>query len=345
MSPPTGDAEDARRLHEGYGHPRGDYIPGASRPTIPPMPVAWTPEIVRSMLPIRFGLGRQVALAKRPTGPVLILVQAGAKEFPATPQGWVDLWTTVASTVKPARLQAGLTTVTWAKAQAVATPFRNAEATLDAETRAHLVLGGLVFLGGHGYDDGLPTGAVVDLRMVADGIVLTNVSDGSVAWSVAGRQLLEIEASGPGAVTSGGFTATVGHGLVGDLGDRFAAQWMTDRFGKTTIVTFVRIETDSSELFLRSMTDAPGEAQVALSPLRALARQGRAPGTPGAGAASTADAGSGGPTPLTAPLATGPIGGDSADDLVSHLERLARLRDSGALSESEYQLAKTKLLG
>ena len=35
---------------------------------------------------------------------------------------------------------------------------------------------------------------------------------------------------------------------------------------------------------------------------------------------------------------------DEPDDLVSRLERLSRVHDSGALSDDEYLLAKTKLL-
>jgi hypothetical protein len=42
---------------------------------------------------------------------------------------------------------------------------------------------------------------------------------------------------------------------------------------------------------------------------------------------------------------TAPAGSaDEPDDLVSRLERLSRLHDSGALSDDEYLLAKTKLL-
>jgi putative oligomerization/nucleic acid binding protein len=170
--------------------------------------------------------------------------------------------------------------------------------------------------------------------MAADDIVLTSVTDGSTAYSVPGRRLVEIEASGPGSVTTGGFAATAGHGLVGDLLDRAGAEWMTDRFGTTTITTVVRIATDTSELFLRSMIDTPETAQVALSPLRALAR-GRASGAVGAVPVPTIEAL--GPASRATP-------GDDADDLVSLLERLAKLRDSGALSESEYLVAKSKLL-
>ncbi len=341
-------------MRDGYGHPRSEYTPGTDRPTIPPMPVAWTPEIVRSMFPIRFGLGKTITFAQRPVTPGLFLQHQGVKEFPATIQGWIDLWTTAASTMKPDRYQGGLTNVIWVKSAAAATPFRNAEATLAAEAKGRLVLGGLVFLGGHAFGDDLTTGAVVDMRMPAHDIVCTSVSDGSVCWSLGRRQLLEIEASGPGAVTTGGYTATVGHGLLGDLGDRYAAQWMTDRFGRTTTVTFVRIETDSSELFFRSMTDTPDATQVALSPLRALARQRRPAGAPPGDAAQVAggafdlSGSTGEADPVHAPLAeaasSGLPGSGAGGDLVSRLERLAQLRDSGALSETEYQLAKTKVL-
>jgi hypothetical protein len=315
-------------VRQGYGLPRDseDEGPGRGRPPMPLMPVAWTAEIVRLLFPIPLGFGRKVLFTSRSSAPVLVLVHSGSKEFPATMRGWVDLWTTVTPLVKPGNLQMGIERVRYARTTARATPFRNAEA----------VLGALVFSGGHEYGDILQTGAVVDLRMAADDIVLTGVADGSTAYSVPGRRLIEIEASGPGAVTSGGFVATVGHGFVGDLTDRFVAERMTDRFGKTTITTVIRMATETGELFLRSMIDTPEAAQVALSPLRALVR-GRASGATGAVPAPTVE-------PLNASPASLATAGDGADDLVSRLERLARLRESSALSEDEYLVAKSKLL-
>jgi hypothetical protein len=301
------------------------------------MPVGWTPEIIRSLFPIVFSIGRRITFFAGSRSPSLqLLLPGGPKSFPATVQGWVDLWTTVASTVKPSVVPAGPNHVDRVRRSAVATPFRDAEAALAAEINAPLVLGGVVFRGGHGFGEELRVGAVVDIRMAADAILLTSVIDGSTTYAVPAYRLVEVEASGPGAVTSGGFVATVGHGLVGDLTDRYASEWMTDRFGKTTITTLIRLETDSGELFFRSMTDTPENAQVALSPLRALTRSG-----PGGAAGARSPLGMSSAAGGSAALAGS---ADEPDDLVSRLERLSRLHDSGALSDDEYLLAKTKLL-
>lgn len=247
-------------MRQGYGMPRdaGHKSSGTNPVTIPPMPVGWTPEIIRSLFPIVFSIGRRITFFAGSRSPSLqLLLPGGPKSFPATVQGWVDLWTTVASTVKPSVVPAGPNHVDRVRRSAVATPFRDAEAALAAEINAPLVLGGVVFRGGHGFGEELRVGAVVDIRMAADAILLTSVIDGSTTYSVPAYRLVEVEASGPGAVTSGGFVATVGHGLVGDLTDRYASEWMTDRFGKTTISTLIRLETDSGELFFRSLTDTP----------------------------------------------------------------------------------------
>jgi len=324
-------------VRQGYGLPRdGQPSPPA---TIPPMPVAWTPEVVRALFPIRIGLGQVIALSRSRTGAMLsILRSSQPKDFPATVQGWVDLWTTMAATTKPEKLRLAHDIVDNAKRAVRSTPFRDAEAALKADALGRVVLPGLVFLGGHGYGDAIKPGAVVDLRSSDDSIMFTSVTDAAVSWSIEGYSVLEIEASGPGATTAGAFLATSGHGLVGDLMEQASAQWMTDRFGTKTIVTLIRLETDSSELFLRSVMDTPESAQIALSPLRALGRA-RAPGTALAAGASEAPTAAPADGRLSAAAADG-----GADDLVSRLERLARLRDSGALSEVEYQLAKAKIL-
>ena len=52
--------------------------------------------------------------------------------------------------------------------------------------------------------------------------------------------------------------------------------------------------------------------------------------------------GSGGFSPAPAPT---PTGGSGGGDTVAELERLAKLRDSGALTDSEFEQQKAKLLG
>jgi hypothetical protein len=337
-------------VREGYGLPR-DAARGvaAAGVIIPPMPVAWTPEIVRSLFPIRFGLGRDISLARTKSGTRLYVRSREWNEYPATMEGWVAVWTDLAAALKPARLQGGITSVLQGKRWAKSTPFRNVEASLEANSLGTLLLPALSFLGGHGYGDTLETGTIADLRLSSEDVLLTNVRDGSVVWSTAAKRVVEVEANGAGSTTTGGFVATAGHGLVRDLWEQQSAQWLTDRYGQTTVSTFIRLETDTAELFFRSLTDTPEAAQVNLSALRALAR-----GRPGAAGGGGASAGASAETADAQPTLASPASvadpapvpepGPAADDLVSRLERLARLRDSGALSTAEFEIAKSKLL-
>ncbi len=136
--------------------------------TIPPMPVAWTPEVVRILFPIPLALGRKVTFVRALPEPVLVLMHAGERIFPSTPKGWVDLWTTIGQTTKPEAVKMAVLQVRNSMRWAEATPFRDALAVLEAERSARLVLEGLVFLGGHDYGSRLRPGTVVDLRMTAD---------------------------------------------------------------------------------------------------------------------------------------------------------------------------------
>jgi hypothetical protein len=345
--------------------------------TIPPMPVAWTPEVVRILFPIPLALGRKVTFVRALPEPVLVLMHAGERNFPSTAKGWVDLWTTIGQTTKPEAVKMALLQVRNAMRWAEATPFRDALAGLEAERRARLVLDGLVFLGGHDYGGKLWPDTVVDLRMTADSVVLTDVTDGSAAYSFPVSELRELEAIDPAAVMNDGLDPAAEGGAPGELRDQATAEWMTESSGKSSIMALVRIVTQTSELLLRSMTAAPDAAHIALHPLRRrLARErasavtappddgpdgsrtragdaprpagrqapqpaGRQAPRPAGRRPSTARSPAAG-APAEVPAA-GPAEAD-ADDFVSHLERLARLRDSGALSEYEYLLAKTKLL-
>jgi len=326
-------------MREGYGLSRGADDPKMAAVRIPPMPVAWTSEVVRELFPVRIGIGRDVDLIRRPSGVALYLRGPQSKMFPATVQGWIDLWRTMAGTTKPDKLQYCRVQVYSAKRAMTSTPFRDAEAALVAEALGRLVLPGLIFLGGHDYGEAMQPDDVVDMRASPHDLVLTSIDTAAALWSVAARRVVEVEASGPGATTAGAFVATTGHGLAGDLLDRYSAQWMTDRFGKKTVATLIRLETDASELFLRSVTETPESAQVALSAVRALAR-----GRPPRGDSETAGPGGTESSPTGAPVASLAGAGATPDDLVSALERLARLRSAGALTETEYELAKAKLL-
>jgi hypothetical protein len=195
----------------------------------------------------------------------------------------------------------------------------------------------------------------VDLRQMQAGIALTGAADGTLMLTLPAGKLLSAEASGPGK-TGGPFVATAGHGLMGDLMDLQSAEWLNGRYG--TIRTLVRIQATTCELFLTTGSSLPEAAQVALSPVRAMAPSSTAAVTPpaslldgltGTPAAAMSPGPAAGPAALTRettfPPGSGLTGGPGEDDdLVSRLERLAKLRETGAITQFEFQAAKDKLL-
>jgi hypothetical protein len=298
---------------------------------VPEMPLTMTKEALRGLLPLRFGRGVHLYLVTNQGRAQLTLTDSGegrVQNFAATPAGWIRAWETAAAWSRPAGFERALRLYEQ-KSSVRQVPLRSAQLAVELDAQMPLVLGALIFLGGHGGGDLLQAGIAVDLRRRPSAIALTDVGDGAVRYELAAAELTGAEAGGPGLLTTGGFAATAGHGLVGDLMNQASAGLLTERFGRTEIRTNVRITGIASELFFRSRTILPENAQVALSVVRAMAG-GPAIPAPGDGPAldsSGRDQVSGG------------------EDLVATLERLARLRESGALTELEFQAAKQKLLG
>jgi hypothetical protein len=314
---------------------------------IPGMPLTMTPKAVRGLLPARFGRGVRLYLFAEDGKPRLALTDSKGGQvqyLAATPAGWVEAWEKAAAWARPAGYQRALEMYIQTTSMR-RTPLRSAQIAVQLDAQMPLVLGGLMFLGGHGGGDLLQAGVIVDLRRRPSGIVLADVGDGTVRYELAAAELTGAEAGGPGQVTTGGFVATVGHGLGGDLLNQAAASRMNEAFGRSEVRTNVRITGEACELFFRSATDLPEDAQIALSAVRAMAS--------GQTLSLPADSGPSLPAAVTFAVpggdapALGPAGAEDAGggDLVATLERLARLRESGALTELEFRAAKGKLLG
>lgn len=312
---------------------------------VPPMPVTLAAQALRGLMPLKFGRGVRLDLLHAPGAAQLTLSDSGrgsVKNVAATPAGWIEVWETAAEWARPAGFRRALE-VYAQRCDSRRTALRSAEFSVRLDAQMRLLLGGLTFLGGHGAGDLLQAGMFVDLRLRPSAIVLVDVGDGGVRYEIADADLTGAEAGGPGKITSGGFVATAGHGLVGDLVDREAASWMTEKFGRTEVRTTVRITGIACELFFCTANDLPEHAQIVLAEVRAMARGN------GAGAASERP----GPehVPLSQPAAPAPgrrpqaRDADDNADLVTKLERLTRLRESGALTELEFRTAKDRLLG
>jgi hypothetical protein len=304
----------------------------AERPDIPAMPLVLMPEPMRGLLPLRFGRGVRLEFHRYSGQSRLDVADPSGgrfERFTATPAGWIGAWETAAAWSRPTGFRRAVEIYTQ-RCDARRTPLRSAQTAVRLDGQLPLVLAGLIFLGGHGGGEFLQPAMVVDLRTRPSGLVLVDIIDGTERFTLADTDLTGAEASGPGQVTSGGFVATVGHGLLGDLMDQTAAARMTERFGRTEIHTTVRITGTDCELFFRSTQDLPEEAQVALAAIRARVCGLAADWVPVRPAPDDA-------VPENAV-------DDVGDDLVTKLERLARLRDSGALTDVEFQAAKDRLL-
>jgi hypothetical protein len=322
------------------------------RPDIPAMPLVLMPEAMRGLLPLRFGRGVRLEFHRYSGQSRLDVADPSGgrfERFTATPAGWIEAWETAAAWTRQTGFRRAVEIYTQ-RCGARSTPLRSAQTAVRLDGLMPLVLAGLIFLGGHGSGELLQPGIAVDLRKRPSGLVLVDVVDGTERFALADADLTGAEASGPGQVTSGGFVATVGHGLMGNLIDQAAAARMTERFGRTEIHTNVRITGTDCELFFRSTQDLPEQAQVALAAIRARVCGLAADWVPARPAPVS-------PVPQDAvPEDAAPEDAaredavpedavdDVGDDLVTKLERLARLRDSGALTDVEFQAAKDRLL-
>ena len=303
-------------------------------PTVPAMPVEWKPDTVRTMSPARFAMKARLEMFMQGNNlrPGLVLTSSGSAErFPATPAGWVDAWTRAAAVAGPAAYAKGLASWT-ARTEGWLGVTRDAAVIAELDARMPPVLYAVTFAGGHGCGDLLEVGVAVDVRTASGRITLTASTRGAVLLTIPAAELTGAEASEIGG-SGGSFGVAAGLNPVSNLIREDAAEWLNNRSTKDR--TLVRIQTTASEVFLTSKWYSPHDAQIALSAVRALA--------PAASQPAASHAGGGMLSGLTAPVTPAIAGPDDAD-LVTKLERLAKLRDSGALTQFEFQAAKDKLL-
>jgi hypothetical protein len=306
----------------------------------PAMPMEWTASLIRQLFPLKIGRGLELEMLRPDdSSQVLHLFDSSGRgrgaRYPDTAVGWTAAWNQMREWASPARF--GRAVQSWtARIHQAAVPVRQPAVTIRLDAQMPPVLSGLTFLGGHGQGPGLTAGAGADLRRASSGIALTSPADGVLLLNIPAQQLIGAEASGPDPGSVGPYVAAVGlTGLPRPLALE-QVRWLNERHGPEQIRTEVRIQGTACELFLSSGSYAPNAAQVALSAVRALA-----PVSPAqAGAAAdpmAAFAQVPGPVPAAREL-------QPDADLVTKLERLARLRESGALTEFEFQSAKDKLL-
>jgi hypothetical protein len=135
---------------------------------------------------------------------------------------------------------------------------------------------------------------------------------------VPGSELRDIELGGPGVLKSGGRLIGGGLGLAGAAGGIALASVLNSLSATTSIQSILTVRSASSEAFFHNQHATPEQWRRHLSPAFVRLQQ--------LGDIAKAGAQTG-----------------SSD--LDQLERLAALRQTGALSESEFEAAKHKILG
>lgn len=189
-------------------------------------------------------------------------------------------------------------------------PLEVQEAT-DRSKRPLLTAKACRVLGGHGL--GIEAGSWLDMRFLSDAIQLvTSGRDGPVL--VPYNDIVAFEIGGPGAQKTGGRFIGGGFGLEGAAEGMLIASALNLLTTRTKINTVICLQTRSSELFAHNNNETPDALRIRLSQVFNILRsqeQGQPP--PG------------------------------SRDPIEQLERLAQLRDSGVLSEEEFQAARAPL--
>jgi hypothetical protein len=168
-----------------------------------------------------------------------------------------------------------------------------------------------LYLGGTGYP--IPEGCLVRAWLEPDAIVIST-PDGRGQIEVPYDRLTSVETGGPGVVTTGGGFAGGGFGLAGFAIGAVAAGAMNALTTRTRVQTLLRVETLDGEMNLFTSETTPDDLDLQLADARLHIRRRAA-----------------------VPAATDP-------DPLERLERLARLRRDGVLSDEEFDTQKQRLL-
>jgi hypothetical protein len=124
-------------------------------------------------------------------------------------------------------------------------------------------------------------------------------------------QLVSLDIDGPGRVESGGGIIGGGLGVQGALVGMGIAALANTLTARSTTNTFLHLKWIGGELFLHTSSYTPQQARIMLSHVYSIMQAQKAP---------------------------------VATDIVSQLERLKALKDSGILNDEDFALAKTKIL-
>lgn len=165
-------------------------------------------------------------------------------------------------------------------------------------------------VGGAGYSSISGGGFLFGLNK--DSLIFVRESDGERS-SIPFLDVVEFETSGPGRLTTNAGVSGGGFGLEGFLQGAVAATILNAATSKTSVNTFLRVLTKEGEIYLHTSQVEPEDLKMKLSIL-SVSMAGR-------------------------------IKNKAADeDFVVKLERLQEMMLKGLITQSDYDLAKRRLL-
>lgn len=188
----------------------------------------------------------------------------------------------------------------------------------DPTRRPIAVVGGCRVLGGHGL--GVQPGTALELRFTQEALNLVRERlDQTIV--VPYVDIVAFEIGGPGARKSGGGVVPFVDldDITGAAESMLVATALNMLTTRTKVDTVICLSTASAELFVHNGQEAPDALRIRLSRVFNILRSHRS-------------------VPLA--LAPAPVGGGAIDKL----ERLAKLRDAGILTEEEFKAARGPLI-
>ena len=242
-------------------------------------------------------------------------------EFSLTEEGWAEAWQTMSSKYPQLaeKVSAHLTRERSRVAERERRRLGDLQAKEDLDRLAtYAELQECTLLGGYGWQE--PTfvpGSSCVLRFTEEGLVVLPTSSWTTLIRSPYKDALALEFSGPGRVKSGTRIIGGGFGLAGAAGGMIAATVLNSLTSRTNIHTFIRYEATSLEAFFFYSLATPDELRMQLSEVLGHIRSNV----------------QGGGTPAAAPVTR-----------LDQLKQLGELRDSGVLSQAEFETEKQKLL-
>lgn len=185
------------------------------------------------------------------------------------------------------------------------------------------VLGGFEAVAGSG--DCPPTGTLCSVAALADGVLVLAEIGARGRTMLPYLELLELEVGGRGMITTGGRYTGGGFGITGALTGMAIASMLNNASRKTQVDSFLRLSSRHTEILLRHWRYPPQTVRGALS--RMFTAQ--------LAAARTAAAA---PVVITAPPAPEQLPSGPVDEL----ERLTKLHAAGTLTDTEFEMARSK---